>query len=133
MATKKNLKDLEPNINNENLNIEEKDNQVEEIKSLRDILPKIKADAFKTSVVTITSNDKRDNNITNAVLLNCENQFFAISKFVPLNVAVELEQCLIDSAKDVKIMIHVDEIINGSRTGNSTVELINKYNISYEK
>lgn len=96
------------------------------------LIAKVKSEAFKTRVVTITSNDKRDNDVTTAVILTCENQYFNLSKIVPLNIPVELEQCLIDTAKDVKIPIHTDEVINGKRTGNSTTLLINKYNISFE-
>nr|DAO34072.1 MAG TPA: hypothetical protein [Caudoviricetes sp.]DAO88374.1 MAG TPA: hypothetical protein [Caudoviricetes sp.] len=126
MAKKK-----DENIEIEN-NEEVETSEVEEVTNLQALVASVKKEAFKTRVVTITSNDKRDNDVTNAVMLTCENQFFSLSKVVPLNVPVELEQCLIDSAKDVRIPIHSDEVINGRRTGNAKVELVNKYNISYE-
>lgn len=126
MAKKK-----DENIEIEN-NEEVETSEVEEVTNLQALIASVKKEAFKTRVVTITSNDKRDNDVTNAVMLTCENQFFSLSKVVPLNVPVELEQCLIDSAKDVRIPIHSDEVINGRRTGNAKVKLVNKYNISYE-
>ncbi|OUT06899.1 hypothetical protein [Campylobacter concisus] len=126
MAKKK-----DENIEIEN-NEEVETSEVEEVTNLQALVASVKKEAFKTRVVTITSNDKRDNDVTNAVMLTCENQFFNLSKVVPLNVPVELEQCLIDSAKDVRIPIHSDEVINGRRTGNAKVELVNKYNISFE-
>lgn len=107
--------------------------EVEEPTDLRTFAAQVKHEAFKTKVVTITSNDKRDNDIATTAILTCENQYFAISRIVPLGVPVEIEKCLIDSAKDVLIPIHVDEVINGRRTGNATVQMINKYNISYEE
>lgn len=126
MAKKK-----DENVGIEN-NEEVETSEVEEVTNLQALVASVKKEAFKTRVVTITSNDKRDNDVTNAVMLTCENQFFSLSKVVPLNVPVELEQCLIDSAKDVRIPIHSDEVINGRRTGNAKVELVNKYNISFE-
>ena len=77
-----------------------------------------KAKAFETRIVTITSNDKRDNHVTTTAYLSMDNQYFGKSKYVPLDVPVELEKCLIDVAKDIKIMLHVDEIVDGKRTGN---------------
>lgn len=92
----------------------------------------LKGRALKTKVVTITSNDQRDNHLTSTVYLSCENQYWGISKIVPLNEKVELEQGLIDCAKDVEIMLHIDEIIDGVRTGNKTMRMIKKYSVSYE-
>lgn len=94
---------------------------------------KQKMDAMKTRVVTLTNNDKRDNYVTTTAYLSCENQYFGISKIVPLNTKVELEQCLIDIAKDVKVILHIEEVKNGKPTGNKTPQYINKYVVSYEE
>lgn len=87
--------------------------------------------AMKTRIVTITSKDTRDNDVANTAKLSFENQYYGASKVVPLDVPVELEQCLIDLAKTVMIPHHVAEVVNGVRTGNSVTKRTNKYVISY--
>lgn len=92
-----------------------------------------KAKAMKTRVVRLTNNDKRESHVTTTAYLSCENQFFGLSKIVPLDTPIELEQCLIDVAKDVTIMLHVDEVDDkGRRTGNQTHKPVKKFVISYE-
>lgn len=91
-----------------------------------------KARAMKTRVVTITNNDKRDSHMTTTAYLSCENEYFGISRSVPLDVPIELEQCLIDVAVETKMVNHVDEIVNGRRTGNKVPKLTRKYAVSYE-
>jgi len=91
-----------------------------------------KAKAFETRIVTITSNDKRDNHVTTTAYLSMDNQYFGRSRYVPLDVPVELENCLIDVAKEIKIMLHVDEVIDGKRTGNKVPKMVNKYVVSFE-
>lgn len=98
--------------------------------SLSSLAGSIKEEAFKTKVVTVISNDARDAGMTTAIVASCENQFFSLAKIVPLNTPVELEQCLIDTLKDIQIPVHLDEVINGQRTGNSTFTLVKKYNIN---
>lgn len=90
---------------------------------------KMKDVAMKTRVVRITNNDKRENHLTTTAYLSCENQYFGISRIVPLDVPIELEQCLIDVAKSVEITLHVDD---GNRSGNKEPKLVKKYVISYE-
>jgi len=90
-----------------------------------------KAKAFETRVVTITSNDKRDNHVTTTAYLSMDNQYFGRSKYVPLDIPVELEMCLIDVAKEIKIMLHVDEVVDGKRTGNKVPRMVNKYVVSF--
>lgn len=94
---------------------------------------KIKDAAMKTQVVTITNRDSRENDLVTTAYLSCENQFFSISKIVPLDVPVELEKCLIDQAKAVTIPAHRDEIKNGRRTGNKRTVMVKKYTISYSE
>lgn len=99
---------------------------------LRTLVNETKRAAMKKRVVTISSNDKRDSEFTTTAYLSMENQYFGISKLVPLDIPIELEQCLIDVARSTEITLHKDEIINGRRTGNKTPVRTRKYNISYE-
>jgi hypothetical protein len=89
------------------------------------------AEAMKTRIVTITNRDSRDNTYTTTALLSMENQYFSISKIVPLDIAVELEDCLIKVAQSTMIPHHTDEIVNGRRTGNKITKQAKKYTISY--
>jgi hypothetical protein len=92
-----------------------------------------KKKAFSKKVVTLTSNDKRTNEYETTAYLSFENQYFGLSKLVPLDIPVELEVGLIEVAKSTKILIHKDEIVEGKRTGNKTSSMIRKYNVSYEE
>ena len=98
----------------------------------RKMIAAAKDAAMQTKIVTISSNDKRDNDVTTSVYLSCENQHFGIAKYVPLDIPVELEVCLIEVAKSVFITLHKDEIIDGRRTGNKIPQSVRKFNISYE-
>lgn len=98
----------------------------------RNMVAKAKAKAMRKRVVTITSNDKRDNDVTTTTYLGFENQYFGISKLVPLDVPLELELCLIDVAKTTFITLHKDEIIDGKRTGNKVPVPVRKLNVSFE-
>lgn len=89
---------------------------------------RLKDNALKKRVVRITSNDKRENHLTTTAFLSCDNQYFSLSKIVPLDVPVQLEQGLIDTAKDIEIVLHVTD----SKTGMTTPKLVKKYVISYE-
>lgn len=103
------------------------------IDPMRALIASQKKAAMETRIVNISSNDKRENHVTTTAYLSCENQYFGLSKIVPLGVPIELEQCLIDQAKSVDVMLHVDEIVDGKRTGNKTHKLVKKYVISYEE
>ena len=97
--------------------------------ALKALVAKAKEEAFKKRVVTISSNDTRDNQHVTAVPLFFENQYFALDRIVPLNIPVELEQCLIDIAKSTTIAIHKRENSNG-KIGKTIYA--KKFNISYE-
>jgi hypothetical protein len=99
---------------------------------LRKKIAEAKKQAFAKRVVTITSNDTRDNQHVTAVPLFFENQYFALDRIVPLNIPVELEQCLIDIAKTTTIAIHKRESADGGRTVGKTI-YAKKFNISYEE
>lgn len=92
---------------------------------IRHIAAKAKAEGMKTKVVTLTYNGK-DNTDVNTAYLTCENQYFAISRIVPLNIPVELEVCLIDQAKSHKY------ILQETKGDNTIVREIPKYNVTYE-
>lgn len=100
---------------------------------LKQMIADAKKEAFKKRVVILTSNDKRDNDYVTSVPLFFENQYFALDRIVPLGIAVELEQCLIDIAKSTTITLHKDEIVDGKRTGNKIPVQAKKFNISYEE
>lgn len=99
----------------------------------RQLVAEMKRKAMKTRVVTITNRDPRDNMHTTTAHLSVENQYFGVSKIVPLDVPVELEECLITSAETAMIPIHRDEIINGRRTGNKVTGRAKRYTVSYAK
>ena len=105
---------------------------VSKVQKMRKLIAELKAKAFKKRVVTITSNDKRDNDVVTVAYLGFENQYFGVSKLVPLDVPVELEQSLIDIAKTTMITLHKDEIVDGKRTGNKVPVAVKKLNVSYE-
>lgn len=98
----------------------------------RDMIQAAKKAAMETKIVTISSNDKRDNDVTTSVYLSVENQYFGVAKYVPLDIPVELEVCLIEVAKTTYITLHSDEVIDGKRTGNKIPKSVRKFTISYE-
>lgn len=99
--------------------------------AIRQLVSEAKKQAFKKRVVTISSNDTRDNQHVTAIPLFFENQYFALDRIVPLNIPVELEQCLIDIAKSTTIAIHKKGSVDGGRTVGNTA-FAKKFNISYE-
>ena len=92
-----------------------------------------KAVALKTSIVTITNKDNRENDVMTTVFLGFENQHFGISKVVPLDIPVQLEEALIHIAEKTTMTLHKDEIKNGRRTGNKIPQTVKKFAISYAK
>lgn len=103
------------------------------IQKRRQFVAKRKAQAMKTSIVTITNKDNRDNDFTTTASLSFENQFFGLAKNVPLDVPVELEQALINIAETTLITHHKAEVVEGRRTGNKIPIQVKKYVVSYEK
>nr|DAK36321.1 MAG TPA: hypothetical protein [Caudoviricetes sp.] len=85
--------------------------------------------AFAKKVVIISSNDKRDNDTATTVYATCENQYFALAKIIPLNIEVQVEQCLLDALSDVEIMLQTDVVKDGVALGVATPTFIKKYNI----
>lgn len=99
----------------------------------RQIIMKAREKAFATSVVTLTNKDNRENDVATTAYLSFENQHFGISKLVPLDFPVELEQGLIDVAESTMITLHKAEIVDGKPTGNKVPVSVKKFAISYEK
>jgi len=87
--------------------------------------------AFKTHIVTLTNKDSRENDVMTTVNLSFENQYFGLSKIIPLDVPVELEKALIDIAESTRITLHKDEVVSGKRTGNKVPVSVKKFAISY--
>lgn len=97
----------------------------------RNITKKAKKKAFATRVITITNKDNRENDVMTTAYLSFENQHFGLSKLVPLDIPVELEQGLIDVAETTMITLHKDEIVKGRRTGNKVAVRVKKFAVSY--
>lgn len=106
-------------------------NSSKKITSLREMVADVKKRAFTKRKVTITYNDKRDNNEVTDAYLTCENEFFSIARYVPLDVPVELEQCLIDTAKEAKITAYRSDLAKGMKSKTNTPITLPKYNIAY--
>lgn len=99
----------------------------------RQAITNAKAKAMELHVVTLTNRDNRENDFMTTAYLSFENQFFGLSKLVPLDVAVQLEQALIDIAEATMIPLHKDEIVDGKRTGNKITVQVKKFAISYSR
>lgn len=97
----------------------------------RNCIKSAKEKAFATRIVTLTNKDNRENNAVTTAYLSFENQHFGLSKLVPLDVPVELEQGLIDVAEATTITLHKDEIVDGKSTGNKVPVQVKKFAISY--
>ena len=89
---------------------------------------RLKAFWMGKRIVTITNNDKRENSHATMAFISAG----VIQRQVPLDIPVELERCLIKVAQEIVITSHVDEIINGQRTGNKTPIVIKKYGVSLQ-
>ena len=91
-----------------------------------------KKQAMKKRRIVLTSNDKRDNDYMTTAYLGFENQHFGLDRIVPLDIPVELEECLIEVARTTYITLHRDEIKDGKRTGNKIPVRTRKFNVSFE-
>lgn len=100
---------------------------------LRMKIAEAKKKAFATSIVTITNKDPRENDVMTTTTLSFENQYFGLSKIVPLDVPVELEKALIDIAESTRITLHKEEVVNGRRTGNKVPVSVKKFVVSYSR
>ncbi len=100
-------------------------------KRLREGVADIKKRAMKTQIVTITNKDVREADKVTTAYLSVQNQYFAVARNVPLDIPVELEQCLINAAESCMMTMHKDEIVKGQRTGNKVSVRVKKYAVSY--
>ena len=105
----------------------------EKFRLKREKIAAAKARAMKKHVVTITNKDNRENDVMTTVYLGFENQHFGVSKLVPLDTPVELEQALINIAANTTMTLHKDEIVDGKRTGNKVPTRVKKFAISYHR
>jgi len=102
-------------------------------RSLSQIVKDAKAKAMKKVVVTITNKDNRENDVMTTVTLGYENQYFGVSRIIPLDIPVEIEQSLVNLAEGTMMTLHKDEIKDGKRTGNKVAVTVKKFAISYSK
>jgi len=100
---------------------------------LRQKIAQARAKAMKMVVVTITNKDSRENDVMTTVSLGFENQYFGISRIVPLDIPVEVEQALVDLAEGTMMTLHKTETLNGKPTGNKVAVTVKKFAISYAR
>jgi hypothetical protein len=86
-----------------------------------------KTAAYKTSIVTITDKDQRENSRTTCCTANCSNDYFDLGTRtkIPLNEAIELEQGFIDVLRSVHITFHTLD----PKTGLSKLKTIQRYSV----
>lgn len=111
--------------------VEKVSNKLPELELRRNIIRNARERAYATQIVTITNRDNRENDFMTTAYLSFENQHFGLSKLVPLDIPVELEQGLIDVAESTMITLHKDEIVAGKRTGNKVPVQVKKFAVSY--
>lgn len=97
----------------------------------REVISNAKKRAFAKRVVTITNKDNREADVATTAYLSFQNSFFELSRIVPLDIPVELEECLIKVAKSTNITLHKAEVVKGRPTGNQVPVTAKKYTISY--
>lgn len=99
----------------------------------RERIAKLRKAAFATQIVTITNKDNRENEHMTTVRVSFENQYFGLSKIIPLDIRVEIEKALLDIITSTTMTLHKDEIAGGKRTGNKIATTVPKFAISYSK
>jgi len=122
-----------PGVDDEEVEISVKTETEKKPNTLRQKIAAAKKRASALSVVTITNRDNRENDVVTTVPLSFENQYFGLSRNVPLDIPVELEQALIDIAEGTMMSLHKAEVVNGRRTGNKVTVSVKKFGISYAK
>jgi hypothetical protein len=100
---------------------------------VRMLVAAAKKAATAKSIVTLTNKDPRENATVTTAHLSVENQHFGVSRIVPLDIPVELEQCLIDLAESTMMTLHRDEVAGGKRTGNKVAVSVKKFAVSYSR
>ena len=122
----------EPQEESGSIKAKEKESAVQrKFRERREAVIAAKKRAMKTRIVTLTNKDSRENEVMTTAYLSAQNQHFGIARIVPLDIPVELEECLIHVAETAVMTLHKDEIVNGKRTGNKVPVRTLKYAISY--
>lgn len=88
--------------------------------------------ATDLSNVTITNLDP-DNSGASTVYACVENEYFNVSKVVPLDVPLALEACLIKKIKKMQSIGYVPVVKDGKNTGTFTHKAIPTYAVTYNK
>lgn len=99
--------------------------------SVEAMFAKAKAEAIKKAktlkVVTVVCNDPDEASKLSSVYVSCENQQNVnVARFVPLNIPVEIEQCLIDTLREAEIPLHQEDPVSGV----CKTIVVKRYNIS---
>lgn len=84
----------------------------------RQTIARLKKQMLKTKIVRVNMVDKRENSDVTATFV----QNGAIGRHIPLDIPIELEQCLIDQLRRTKIPMHVKGL-----DGNSSTKLAKKF------
>lgn len=100
---------------------------------MKALIAKMRSEALATKIVTVTNNDPAENSNLTADYFGFENQYFGKSMIVPFGTPVELPVGIIEVIKSTPLMVHVDEYVDGKRTGNKVTRQVKKYNVSYEE
>lgn len=81
--------------------------------------------AFTLKKVIIVLNDPNQSGSVSTSYISCDNQYFSLAKLVPLNIPIDLEQCLIATARDARIPLHQQK-----QDGTCYTVIVPKYNIT---
>lgn len=84
----------------------------------RQTITRLKKEMVKTSVVRVNMVDKRENSDVTSYYV----QNGAIGRHIPLDIPIELEQCLINQLRRTKVPTHVKGL-----DGNSSTKLVKKF------
>lgn len=112
---------------------EQTQEQVTQPKTFNEVVAEAKKEAMKMKVCTIYPLNPDESSENNTAYLNCENQYFKVAKLVPLGEKVQLEQCLIENAKEAKMLIFVPQTgKDGVDTGIVREKFAPRYNVVME-
>ena len=81
-------------------------------------IAKLKKEMVKTKVVRVNMVDKRENSEVTSYFV----QNGVVGRHIPLDVPIELEQCLVDQLRRTKVPTHVKDLY-----GNSSTKLVKKF------
>ena len=109
---------------------QEKEEVVETPKANGNDLSKTIARMKKLRRVIVSSRDPKDGGDVTDIYCNVTNDYVSYSRFIPLNVEVELPQAICDTLEETTFQIYTTKV---GKDGEiiTTTRNANKYNISY--